>query len=91
MTTAGAEWFFYIVRCRDNSLYSGVTNNLEERIKKHNQGSGARYTASHRPVILVHSEKYGSASEAKRREFEVKSWLKVKKERLVEGLMDIPI
>lgn len=86
MMTTHTEWFFYIVRCKDNSLYSGMTNNLEERIKRHNEGSGAKYTASHRPVSLVHSEKCNSESEAKKREYEVKRWPKLKKELLVQGI-----
>jgi putative endonuclease len=76
-------WFFYIVRCNDNSLYSGMTNNLEKRIKKHNDGTGAKYTFSHRPVILVHSERFSTYSEATKRENEVKSWPKNKKEALI--------
>ena len=74
-----------MVRCRDNSLYSGITNNLEERVKKHNEGTGAKYTSSHRPVTLVLSEKYSEPSEARKRELEVKKWPKDKKERLVGG------
>ena len=86
MTATDAQWFFYIVRCKDNSLYSGITNNLEERVKKHNEGKGAKYTASHRPIILVHSERYNNASDAKKREQEVKGWPKSKKERIIKGL-----
>ena len=83
MTTTKKGWFFYIVRCQDNSLYSGMTKNLEERVKKHNDGTGAKYTSSHRPVTLVHIERYDSASEAKKREQEVKRWPKRKKEQLI--------
>jgi putative endonuclease len=83
MTTMNGEWFFYMLRCQDNSLYSGVTNNLKARVKKHNEGTGAKYTCSHRPVTLIHSECYNNASEAKKREQEVKSWPKSKKEQLV--------
>jgi len=50
------EWFFYIVRCKDGTLYSGITVNVVERLKKHNKGTGAKYTAAHRPVTLVYSE-----------------------------------
>jgi putative endonuclease len=80
MTTG--SWTFYMLRCRDNSLYSGITNNLEERVKKHNEGKGARYTASHRPVTLVYSESCVSELEARARETEVKRWPKLKKELL---------
>jgi putative endonuclease len=81
----GCEWFFYIVRCRDNSLYSGITNDLEHRLKEHNKGAGARYTASRRPVKLVYSEKLANISEARKREIQIKNWSKSKKEQLVVG------
>jgi putative endonuclease len=83
MTTTNGEWFFYVVRCKDNSLYSGMTNTLEERVKKHNEGNGAKYTSTHKPVTLVYSERYGNSSEAKKREQEVKRWPKSKKEQLI--------
>ncbi len=82
-TATEPQWFFYMVRCRDNSLYSGMTNNLKERIKKHNDGTGAKYTSSHKPVTLVYTERHDNASEAKKREHEVKRWPKHKKETLV--------
>jgi predicted GIY-YIG superfamily endonuclease len=84
-TTTEAQWFFYMVRCNDNSLYSGMTNNLKERVKKHNDGTGAKYTSSHKPVTLVYSERHTNASEAKKRENEVKGWPKHKKETLVSN------
>jgi putative endonuclease len=79
------EWFFYIVRCRDNSLYSGITNDLEHRLKEHNKGAGAKYTASRRPVKLVYSEKHANNSEARKREIQIKNWSKTKKEQLIVG------
>ena len=79
------EWFFYIVRCKDNTLYSGITVNIEERVKKHNKGTGAKYTAVHRPVSLVYSEKCGTASAAMKREKQVKKLPKIKKERLARS------
>jgi putative endonuclease len=79
------EWFFYILRCRDDSLYSGITNDLEARLREHNRGTGAKYTHARRPVTLIYNEKYDNASEARKREGQVKSWSKVKKENLVKG------
>jgi putative endonuclease len=79
------EWFFYIVRCRDGSLYSGITNDLEHRINEHNRGAGAKYTRGRRPVKLVYSEKHGNVSEAKKRESQIKRWPKAKKEQLIAG------
>ena len=79
-------WFFYIVRCADSSLYCGVTNDVDERVKKHNAGTGAKYTLAHRPVSLVYSERCGSLSDALKREDQVKRWPRAKKERLISGL-----
>lgn len=80
------KWFFYIARCRDDSLYSGITNDLEGRLKAHNGGTGAKYTFGRRPVTLVYSERYGSVSEARKREAQIKGWPKNKKEQLIKGL-----
>ena len=79
------EWFFYIVRCKHGSLYCGVTNNLEERVKKHNAGTGAKYTLAHRPVSLAYSERCDNMSDALKREDQVKRWTKPKKEELIRG------
>jgi putative endonuclease len=79
------EWFFYIVRCKDGTLYSGITVNVVERLKKHNKGTGAKYTAAHRPVTLVYSEKCGTASTAMKREKQVKRLPKIQKERLARS------
>ena len=77
-----AEWFFYMVRCRDNSLYCGITNDLAHRIGEHNKGTGAKYTSGRTPVTLVHMERHKNISEARRREERVKRWSKSKKEQL---------
>ena len=66
--------FVYIVRCSDNSLYTGYTNNIEARINKHNAGKGAKYTKIRRPVVLVYQEMYETKSEALRREYEIKTF-----------------
>jgi putative endonuclease len=79
------EWYFYIVECRDGSFYSGITNDLEGRVKEHNKGTGAKYTYSRRPVTLVYSEKCGNVSEARKREVQIKGWSRQKKEQLIKG------
>ena len=83
------EWFFYIVRCKDDTLYSGITVNVDERVKKHNKGTGAKYTTTHRPVTLVYSEKCGTASAAMKREKQVKRLPKIQKERLARGAVEM--
>ena len=80
-------FYFYIVRCSDNSLYCGQTNNLETRIKEHNSSRvrGARYTRARKPVKLVYSEKYLSLQSAMKREWQIRKWTKAKKEALING------
>ncbi|MGW9857101.1 putative endonuclease [Staphylococcus hominis] len=75
--------FVYIVRCSDNSLYTGYTNNIEERINKHNAGKGAKYTKIRRPVVLVYQEMYETKSEALRREYEIKTFTRQRKLKLI--------
>ena len=75
--------FVYIVRCSDNSLYTGYTNNIEARINKHN-GKGAKYTKIRRPVVLVYQEMYETKSEALRREYEIKTFTRQRKLKLIE-------
>lgn len=64
--------YTYIVRCSDGTLYTGWTNNLEKRIKDHNDGRGAKYTKPRRPVALVYYEEFRTKEEAMRREWEIK-------------------
>lgn len=66
-------WYVYIVRCSDNSLYTGITTDVERRILEHNSGpKGARYTRSRRPVALVYCEQAASRSAATCRENHIK-------------------
>ena len=79
-------YYVYILRCSDNSLYCGQTNNLERRIKEHNSDKfkSAKYTKGRRPVKLVYFEKYQTVNEALKREYEIKKLPKTKKEILVK-------
>ncbi len=76
-------WYFYLARCRDDSLYAGITTDLKRRLVEHNEGTGAKYTRSRQPVTLVWWERCGSKSAAAKREAEVKKWGKSRKERLL--------
>ena len=78
-------WHVYILRCRDSSLYTGYTNDIDARIAAHNVGRGAKYTASRLPVHLVHTEPADSRSAAMQREFQIKRWTRAKKEALIAG------
>jgi len=76
-------WHVYILRCRDGSLYTGYTNDLDNRLAAHNSGKGAKYTASRRPVKIVYTESAESKSAAMKRELQIKGWTKAKKEALI--------
>lgn len=67
-------WYVYILLCEDNSLYTGSTNNLEKRFQAHRSGKAAKYTRSHKPIRILHTEQFRTKSEALKRELEVKSW-----------------
>lgn len=85
MVKISTSWVTYILRCKDNSLYTGITNNLKARISKHNQGIACRYTSRRGPVKLVYFEKFPNKSKARKREIQIKSWPKKKKELLIKG------
>ncbi len=75
--------YLYLLECSDGTLYCGWTNDLARRVKSHNQGKGARYTRSRRPVKLVYYEKYNSKEEAMSREWHVKRMTRKQKEELI--------
>jgi len=79
----GAPWYVYMVRCRDDSLYTGVSNAPERRAAEHAAGRGARYTRARAPVALVYVEPAASHGEALRRERAIKRLDRRAKERLV--------
>ncbi len=73
----------YILRCNNNSLYTGITNNLENRLKTHKLGKGSKYVNAHQPFILVYTEQCLDKSTALKREVEIKKLTKQEKEKLV--------
>lgn len=76
-------WIIYIILCSDNSLYTGITNNLKKRFADHQAGKGARYTRSHKPVRIIYSEEVFSRAEALKREQEIKKYRREQKIRLL--------
>ena len=64
--------YVYVLRCSDNTLYTGWTNNLERRIKAHSNGRGAKYTRARLPVELVYFEEFEDKIEAMKREYAIK-------------------
>jgi putative endonuclease len=79
------KWYFYILRCVDNSYYCGITNSLKDRLGEHNRGEGAKYTKTRLPVKMIYFEEFPDKSSACKREIEVKVWRRGKKEALIEG------
>ena len=76
--------YTYMLRCRDNSLYTGWTNNIEKRLEDHNNGRGAKYTKARCPVELVYYELFETKEEAMRREWQIKQLKKSEKEELIK-------
>ena len=75
--------YTYIVRCSDGTLYTGWTNDLKKRIKDHNEGRGAKYTRSRRPVVLAYYEEFATKEEAMSREWAIKQMPRCKKEEII--------
>lgn len=75
--------YTYMLRCKDNTYYTGYTNDLEKRIKAHNEGKGAKYTKGRRPVELVYYEEYEDKHSAMRREWEIKQLARKEKEKMI--------
>ncbi len=81
--TIHGMWYVYLVRCDDDTLYCGITTDLERRIEEHNAGEGAKYTRGRRPVTLVYSERTEDRVGASRREHEIKQMRRSEKEDLL--------
>ena len=77
--------FTYILRCTDDTLYVGYTEDLASREQTHNDGKGAAYTAKRRPVRIVYAEEHGSIESAMARERQLKRWSREKKEALIRN------
>lgn len=75
--------YVYIVRCSDQTLYTGWTNHLEKRIEAHNAGKGAKYTKARRPVELVYFETFEHKRDSLKREYQIKQLKKSEKEKLI--------
>ncbi len=80
------SWHVYIVQCKDSKLYTGITNNLERRIKAHNNGTAAcKFTRYRKPVKLLHTEEYSTKPEALIREAQIKRLPRKKKLQLIKA------
>ena len=75
--------YTYILKCKDGSLYTGWTNDLEQRVAAHNTGKGAKYTKARRPVELVYFEEFETKDQAMKREYAIKQMARKDKLELV--------
>ena len=76
-------WIVYMLECSDNSIYTGITNNIEKRIKMHESGKGAKYLRGRLPIKLLHKEVFLSRSEASKREILIKKMNHKEKRKLI--------
>ncbi len=80
---AAAPWFVYILRCADDTLYTGCAKDLLMRFEAHSSGKGAKYVSSRRPLTLAYAEKLPSRSAALKREYEIKTFDRARKLELI--------
>lgn len=79
-----SDYFVYLARCSDNSLYCGTCIDLKEREATHNAGKGAKYTRGRLPITFIYHEKVNSISEARKREHAIKKLSREEKEKLIK-------
>ena len=72
-------WFTYLLLCKDKSIYTGITNDLKQRLLLHRHGKGGRYTRSHGAIRILYAEQFKTKSAALKREAEIKRWRREKK------------
>lgn len=78
-------WYLYILRCRDNTLYTGITTDVQRRLEAHRSGKGAKYTRGRAPLELVYQQTCGTHSQALKRELEIKALKREEKEQLIRS------
>jgi putative endonuclease len=77
------EWWVYILRCKDGTLYTGITTDLDRRLSQHNDGTASKYTRSRRPVSMVYRESAKTHGTALRRELAIKKLPRAAKDALI--------
>ncbi len=82
-------WYTYILLCRDNSYYTGITNDLDYRLNLHNQGKAAQWTKVRHPVKMIYAEVHPDKSSARKKEIEIKGWRRTKKEDLLNSPLNV--
>lgn len=77
------NWYLYVLRCGDGTLYTGITTNIEKRLAAHRAGKGAKYTRGRAPLELIYRELCGSHSDALKKEYRFKQLPRAEKERII--------
>ncbi len=85
LETVMSKWYLYIARCKDGTFYTGITTNLESRLKRHNLGKASRYTRTRRPLKIVYAKKFENRISAAKEEFEIKKLSHSNKEELIKA------
>lgn len=80
---SGDNWFVYMLRCADGSLYTGITTDLDRRCQQHNAGTASRYTRSRRPIRPVYQEAHPNRSQSSKREAAIKALPRQEKKALI--------
>ncbi len=78
-------YFVYFLECKDGSLYTGITNDIDKRMAKHLAGSASKYTRAKGPTKIIYTEQYETRGEALKREAEIKKWRRKKKLDLINN------
>lgn len=81
------NYYVYIVKCADGTLYTGISNDLENRISAHNSGKGAKYTCGRLPIVLAYKEICDNKSAALKRECEIKKMTRGRKLKLIKSVL----
>lgn len=79
--------YVYVIKCKDNTLYTGWTNNLKKRFEAHCSGKGAKYTRGRGPLELVYYEEFEEKTEAMKREYAIKHLTRIEKDKLIKGFV----
>ncbi len=82
-------WFVYILKCRNDDLYTGITDNLQRRFDEHKSGKGGHFTRSFGAEEILYSEEHMNKSSALKREAQIKGWTRKKKLALIEGDLEL--
>ena len=83
------KWHVYIVKCRDDKLYTGISNDVERRVAEHSKGRGCRFTKYRYPVKLVYQENCITKSVARKRELQIQGFTRSKKLNLISSIEQI--